>query len=98
MTGGEASWRADLDALVFQPTGHGAPCMVHRLALRRFLGRMPRPEDCLAFFSTHAEAFEAAAKTKIERRSLAPETSLHLTSRDISRQLTAAQAAFTVVS
>ncbi len=97
MTGGEAVWRADLDALMFQPTGHGAPCMVHRLALRRFLGRMPRPEDCISFFKTHAEAFEAAAKAKIVRRSLPPEASLHITSRDISRQLTAAQAPFTVL-
>ena len=98
MTNGEAAWRSDLDALEFQPRGHGGPCMVHRLAMRRFLGRMPRPEDCLAFFSTHAAAFEAAAEAKIARRSLSPGTSLHLTSRDILRQLTAAEAAFTVSS
>lgn len=98
MTIGAATWRDDLDALVFQPVGHAAPCMVHRLAMRRFLGRSPGPEDCLAFFDLHAQAFEAAAQAKIVRRSLSPDASLHLTSRDVLRQLTAAEAAFTVSS
>jgi len=33
-------WRDDIDALQFEPAGHGGLCLVHRLAFRRLLGVM----------------------------------------------------------
>ena len=82
-------WRADLDALEFLPGGHGAPCMVHRLAFRKFCGPAPDAADCLSFFDANRAVFQAAAAAKIEMRGLKADTSLHLNSRDIDRQLTA---------
>ena len=82
------SWRADIDALVFRPAGHGGWCAVHRLAFRALLGkREPTPEDCLAYAAAHRAAFEAAAAGKIARRGYDVAASLHLTSRDIARFL-----------
>lgn len=86
MTGADLSWRADIDALVFRPAGHGGWCAVHRLAFRALLGRRePTPEDCLAHAAAHRAAFEAAAAGKIARRGYDAAASLHLTSRDIAR-------------
>lgn len=82
-------WRADLDALEFSPPGHGAPCLMHRLAFRALLGRDPAPAQCLAYFEARSAAFLAASTRKIAARALARSCSLHLTSRDIKRQLTA---------
>jgi len=86
-----AEWRHDLDALSFAPEGHGAPCMVHRLAFRAVIGIMPKPEDCLAYFAAHEDAFRRAAAAKISRNRIAPGTSLHLTSRDLTRAATVAK-------
>ncbi|AWU97681.1 DUF1488 family protein [Azospirillum ramasamyi] len=88
MSGEGLSWRAEIDALVFQPAGHGGWCAVHRLAFRALLGlREPTPQDCLAHAAAHRAAFEAAAAEKIARRAYAAAASLHLTSRDIARAL-----------
>lgn len=88
MSGGGLCWRADIDALVFPPTGQGGWCAVHRLAFRALLNeREPAPEDCLAYVAAHRAAFEAAAADKIARRGYAAGASLHLTSRDIARLL-----------
>jgi hypothetical protein len=86
MPGPAAEWRTDIDALRFV-AGPGSACMVHRLAFRRLLGRTPRPADCLAYFTTYAPAFCAAAAAKIARDGLAPGRSFHLNSRDIARQV-----------
>jgi hypothetical protein len=88
VTGLCASWRDDLDALHFRPAGHEGACMVHRLAFRRLTGAHPSPEECRAYFARHRSAFERAARAKIVGRSLPSEASLHLTSRDVLRQLT----------
>ena len=77
-------WRSDIDALAFEPAGHAGSCTVHRLAFRTLLGRMPTPEDCVAFFAANAPAFQAAARAKIARRRLAPGANFHLTSRDVA--------------
>lgn len=88
MSGEGLSWRADIDALVFQPAGHGGWCAVHRLAFRALLGkRETTPEDCLAFAAGHRSSFEAAAAGKIAQRGYDAAASLHLTSRDIARLL-----------
>ncbi|WP_042695058.1 DUF1488 family protein [Azospirillum sp. B506] len=85
MSGDGLSWRADIDALVFRPAGHGGWCAIHRLAFRDLLGmRAPKPEDCLAFAASHRAAFEAAAVGKIARRGYDAAASLHLTSRDVA--------------
>ncbi|KAA0573037.1 DUF1488 domain-containing protein [Azospirillum sp. Sh1] len=82
------SWRAEIDALVFRPTGHGGWCAVHRLAFRALLdNRNPAPEDCLAYAGANRRAFEAAAADKIARRGYDAAASLHLTSRDVARFL-----------
>jgi hypothetical protein len=88
MTGEGLSWRAEIDALVFRPAGHGGWCAVHRLAFRALLGkREPAPEDCLAYAAANRAAFEAAAAGKIARRGYDVAASLHLTSRDVARLL-----------
>lgn len=88
MTGADLSWRAEIDALVFRPAGHGGWCAVHRLAFRALLGtRELTPEDCLAYAAAHRGAFEAAATSKIAKRGYDIATSLHLTSRDVARFL-----------
>ena len=78
------SWRSDIDALAFEPEGHAGICTVHRLAFRTLLGRVPTPEDCIAFFRSHEQAFRAAAGGKISRRGLARGANFHLTSRDVA--------------
>lgn len=80
-------WRQEIEALTFRPPGHGGWCAVHRLAFRTLMGggRPPETEECLAYFLVHRPAFEQAAADKIARRGLPPDTSLHLTSRDIGR-------------
>jgi hypothetical protein len=86
MSGRGLCWRADIDALVFQPTGEGGWCAVHRLAFRALLNkREPAPEDCLAYAAAHRAAFESAAADKIARRGYDAAANLHLTSRDIAR-------------
>ncbi|PWC32795.1 DUF1488 family protein [Azospirillum sp. TSO35-2] len=85
MTADGLLWRAEIDALVFRPAGHGGWCAVHRLAFRALLGRRePAPEDCLAYAADHRGALEAAAAGKIARRGYDVAASLHLTSRDIA--------------
>ena len=93
--GGAARWRDDLDALEFRPAGHAGVCMVHRLALRKFLGRAPDIAACMAFFAGRIAAFDAAASEKIARQALATTANLHLNSRDLARLLTAPHVAAT---
>jgi len=82
-----ASFRADIDALVFPIAAHTASCMVHRRAFRTLLRFEPAPADCLRHFGEHEGAFRLAAAAKIAQKNLAPGTNLHLTSRDIARKL-----------
>jgi hypothetical protein len=86
VTAGDAmpAWRNDIDALAFGPEGHAGICTVHRLAFRTLLGRLPAPEDCIAFFRANEAAFQAAAGAKIARRGLAAGANFHLTSRDVA--------------
>jgi hypothetical protein len=81
----EASWRADLDALIFPVEAHAASCVVHRRAFRTLLRFEPTPADCLRYYSECERAFLVAAKAKIAQRNIAAGTNLHLTSRDIAR-------------
>ena len=80
-------WRNDIDALAFQPGEYSGLCMVHRRAFRTLLRATPSPRDCIEFFDTHQEAFLAAARAKLQRVSVSETANLHLTSRDVSRQL-----------
>ena len=80
-------WRNDIDALAFQPKEHNGFCMVHRRAFRTLLRAMPSPRQCVEFFNTHQEAFQAAARAKLLRTQVAATANFHLTSRDVSRQL-----------
>ena len=80
-------WRSDLDALAFQPEEHIGLCMVHRRAFRTLLRVMPTPRECVAFFNTHQEAFQAAARAKLLRTTPPSTANFHLTSRDVIRQL-----------
>lgn len=82
-----ATWRGDIDALQFTAAGHGGICMIHRLAFRSLVGRMPERADCLAYFSAHAENFAAAARQKIAAQAVPPGRNFHLNSRDIRRAL-----------
>ena len=82
-----AVWRDDIDALAFQPDEHFGLCMVHRRAFRTLLRAMPSPRQCVEFFNTHQEAFQAAARAKLLRTKPTPIANFHLTSRDVSRQL-----------
>jgi hypothetical protein len=84
-------WRSDIDALAFAPERHAGLCTVHRLAFRTLLGRMPTPQDCIAFFQANEAAFRAAARAKITRRGLAPGANFHLTSRDVAAAIGVAQ-------
>lgn len=81
-----ATWRDDIDALAFQPAGHEGNCLIHRLALRTVIGRLAAPQECLAYFTAHRPAFEAAARAKIGRAGLPADANFHLTSRDIAGQ------------
>jgi hypothetical protein len=81
------SWRDDIDSLVFYPTQHDGFCAVHRRAFRTLLDNAPTAEDCLAYFNTHHEAFQAAAAAKILRDTIASASSLHINSRDIRRAI-----------
>ena len=82
-----ATWRDDIDALVFAPDGHQGFCMVHRRAFRTLQRSSPAPADCKAYFFTHERAFRAAASAKIVQKNVGPGTNFHLTSRDIARQM-----------
>lgn len=79
------SWRADIEALAFEPERHGGFCMVHRLAFRTLLRFAPEPADCEAFFRVHERAFRTAAAAKIVQENVGHGVNFHLTSRDVSR-------------
>ena len=80
-------WRDDIDALAFQPGEHSGLCMVHRRAFRTLLLITPSPRECVEFFNTHHEAFQAAARAKLLRTNITTSANFHLTSRDVTRQL-----------
>ncbi|UZE47182.1 hypothetical protein [Rhodopseudomonas sp. P2A-2r] len=82
------AWRDDIDSLAFRPDGHDGVCMVHRRAFRTLLKRVATADDCADFFRRHEAAFQAAARAKIERAMLGQGANLHLTSRDVARQMT----------
>jgi hypothetical protein len=81
------TWRDDIDALAFRPADHGGICMVHRRAFRTLLRAPPSPQQCVDFFLAHQKAFQAAARAKLLRASVADPANFHLTSRDVARQL-----------
>ena len=80
-------WRNDIDALAFQPERHAGLCMVHRRAFRALLRATPSPRKCIEFFNAHQEAFQAAARAKLQRVNISETANFHLTSRDVTRQL-----------
>ena len=80
-------WRDDIDALAFQPANHAGLCMVHRRAFRTLLRILPSPQECVDFYGTHSDAFQAAARAKVIRSDVAGTANFHLTSRDVTRQL-----------
>ena len=80
-------WRDDVDALAFQPADHAGLCMVHRRAFRTLLRTVPSPQECVDFYHTHSDAFQAAARAKVVRADVADTANFHLTSRDVTRQL-----------
>jgi hypothetical protein len=47
-----ATWRPDIEALVFEPDDHQGLCMVHRRAFRTLLRFTPAPRDCETYFRT----------------------------------------------
>jgi hypothetical protein len=81
------TWRDDIEALAFQPTAHRGLCMVHRRAFRTLLRMTPSPQQCVDFYCSHADAFQAAARAKLLRVNIAGTANFHLTSRDVIRQL-----------
>jgi hypothetical protein len=80
-------WRDDIDALTFQPAAHPGLCMVHRRAFRKLLRAVASPQECVAFYHTHSDAFQAAARAKLLRMNPTTTANFHLTSRDVTRQL-----------
>jgi cobalt transporter subunit CbtB len=58
------TWRDDIDALSFRPTGHRGLCMVHRHAFRTLLRTAPSPQDCIDFYRAHRDVLQAAATLK----------------------------------
>jgi hypothetical protein len=82
-----ASWRSEIDALMFPVAAHSACCAVHRRAFRTLLRFEPAAEDCLRYFTAHEAAFRSAAAAKIAQNNLPAGANFHLTSRDIARNL-----------
>ena len=80
-------WRDDIDALAFQPADHSGICMVHRRAFRTLLRAAPSPQQCVDFYNSHPDAFQAAARAKVLKAGVADTANFHLTRRDVSRQL-----------
>ena len=81
------TWRDEIDALAFELADHQGVCMVHLRAFRALLRTTPSPQQCVDFFNTHQDAFQAAARAKVLRASVANTANFHLTSRDVTRQL-----------
>ena len=84
-------WRDDINALAFAPEAHAGICTVHRLAFRTLLGRMPTPEDCMAYFRANEDVFHQAARAKLLRRGLGRGANFHLTSRDVAAAIRVAK-------
>jgi len=81
------TWRDEIDALAFELADHQGVCMVHRRAFGTLLRTTPSPQQCVDFFNTHQDAFQAAARAKVLRASVANTANFHLTSREVTRQL-----------
>ena len=81
------TWRNDIDALAFHPDNHRGICVVHRRAFRKLLQATPSPRQCVDFYLAHQGAFQAAARAKVLRASVADSENFHLTSRDVAREL-----------
>jgi hypothetical protein len=80
-------WRDEIDALAFQPADHAGLCMVHRRAFRTLLRSVASPQECVDFYHTHRDAFQAAARAKVVRAEMPDTANFHLTSRDVTRQM-----------
>lgn len=83
----DSVWREDVEALAFQPNGHGGFCIVHRHAFRTLLRRLPSDKECVEFFVGHQKIFQAAARAKVLRAKIADSDNFHITSRDVLRQM-----------
>jgi hypothetical protein len=60
-------WREDVDAVEFQPTDHQGVCLMHRRAFRTLMRAPSSPQQCVDFYNTHQDAFQAAARAKVLR-------------------------------
>jgi hypothetical protein len=79
-------WRADLYAIQF-PVAEGRHCFIHRLALRKFLGRTPTACESLEFAARNSEILKAAAEDRcVHLQAAGRWGNFHLTSRDIARK------------
>src|SRR6266851_8265174 len=75
------TWRDDIDALEFQPADHQGACMMHRRAFRMLLRATPSPQQCVDYYHSHQDAFQAAARAKVLRASVVSNANFHITSR-----------------
>jgi hypothetical protein len=82
----EATWRPDLDALQFH-AGNGSLCVVHRLAFRVLLGKVPKPAECLEYVRANPAVFAAAARRRLDAERETGRRSFHLNSRHIRRSI-----------
>jgi hypothetical protein len=61
------TWRDDIDALEFQPADHPGACMIHRRAFRTLLRTTPLPQQCVDYYHSNRDTFQAAARAKVRR-------------------------------
>jgi len=80
-------WRDDIDALEFQPSDHQGACIMHRRAFRTLLRATPSPQQCVDYYNSRKDAFQAAARAKVLRVGAVSKANFHVTSRDVIRQL-----------
>jgi hypothetical protein len=82
----EVTWRADVDALQFS-ADNGSVCLVHRLAFRTLLRRLPEPSDCLDYYRANVDQFIGAARCRLATDPSIGARSFHLNSRQIRRSV-----------
>lgn len=81
----DARWNDDADAVEFS-IGIGdyeETARVPRSVLRRSLGRVPTPEQCLEHYQLERVKFERPVGDKLKRRELAEDGNIELTGRDL---------------
>lgn len=87
----DVAWRPDLDALQF-PAGNGSTCVVHRLAFKVLLGKVPEASECLDYVRANPAPFAAAARRRLNEESGIGRRSFHLNSRHIRRSISSSVA------